>query len=139
MFYIFYRSELLNRRDKSHNNASTVIESYDDLLEVLYSSRAEKNQVYNETIEEICRGLVGWPGFENVFTISALHGDGIEDLSHYLMEKAYPSYGYWEYNQNLVTTKVTYVAGLYSGVDIEVPIFAHKNTSEFDFILSGSS
>lgn len=99
------RSELLNRRDKSHNNASTVIESYDDLLEVLYSSRAEKNQVYNETIEEICRGLVGWPGFENVFTISALHGDGIEDLSHYLMEKAYPSYGYWEYNQNLVTTK----------------------------------
>ena len=41
-----------------------------------------------------------------MFTVSALHGDGVEDLNQYLVEKAYPSYGYWEYNQDLLTIKV---------------------------------
>ena len=66
----------------------------------------ENEQVNTQTIEELCKGLVGWPGFENVFTVSALHGDGVEDLNQYLVEKAYPSYGYWEYNQDLLTIKV---------------------------------
>ena len=104
--HTFFRLERLNSNEKTQSDSPTVINSYDDLLEVLYALRGENEQVITQTIEELCKGLVGWPGFENVFTVSALHGDGVEDLNQYLVEKAYPSYGYWEYNQDLLTIKV---------------------------------
>ena len=88
------------------NDNGKVIASYDDLLEVLYEIKGQDNDVYSNTIEELTKGLVGWPGFQDVFTVSALHGDGVIDLRDYLMEKAYPSYGRWEYNKNLLTDKV---------------------------------
>ena len=105
---VICRLERQSAEENFKNNSATVIESYDDLLEVLYNIRDESELVYANTIDELCNGLVGWPGFENVFTVSALHGDGVEDLNRYLMERAYPSYGYWEYNQDLVTTKVNH-------------------------------
>ena len=60
-----------------------------------------------------------------MFTVSALHGDGVEDLNQYLVEKAYPSYGYWEYNQDLLTLKVN-VMKVYCIPTIKVPkTFVH--------------
>ena len=110
---ILYRQERQKSEENCQGNTTTVIESYDDLLEVLYNIRTETELVYNNTIDELCKGLVGWPGFENVFTVSALYGDGVEDINQYLMERAYPSYGCWEYNENLVTTKVIYLRCLF--------------------------
>ena len=49
--------------------------------------------------------VLSHPGFQDVFTVSALYGDGIEDLREYLLEKSQPSRGVWKYNQDLSTDK----------------------------------
>jgi len=85
-----------------------VIASYDDLLQVLYEIKGQENEIRTRSIEELTKGLVGWPGFQEVFTTSALNGDGIDDLRGYILEKAYPSYGSWDYNEKLLTNKVKY-------------------------------
>merc|ERR1712141_561723 len=93
--------------DESSDMASTgrVIASYDDLLQVLYEIKGQENEIRTRSIEELTKGLVGWPGFQEVFTTSALKGDGIDDLRGYILEKAYPSYGSWDYNEKLLTNK----------------------------------
>ena len=83
-----------------------MISSYDDLLTILYEIKGQKEELYTKTISELCTGLVGWPGFQEVFTVSALHGDGVDELRDYLTHKAYPSYGHWKFDPNLVTDKV---------------------------------
>ncbi|KAL3856841.1 hypothetical protein ACJMK2_011552 [Sinanodonta woodiana] len=42
-----------------------------------------------------------WPYFKRVFMISALTGDGVEDLKEYLFENA--QHGDWDYHSSLVT------------------------------------
>lgn len=42
-------------------------------------------------IKDLTSRLVGWPGFSQVFTVSALHGDGVEDLRDFLLRSAKPS------------------------------------------------
>ena len=101
-------SRLAKCNDESSDMASTgrVIASYDDLLQVLYEIKGQENEIRTRSIEELTKGLVGWPGFQEVFTTSALKGDGIDDLRGYILEKAYPSYGSWDYNEKLLTNKV---------------------------------
>ena len=83
-----------------------VISSYDDLLNFLREIRGQKTAAdYDAILNELTKGLVGWPGFQDVFTVSALYGDGIEDLRDYLLEKSKPSPGVWKYNQDLSTDK----------------------------------
>lgn len=48
----------------------------------------DKKQAHNE--------IRGWPGFSEVFMISALTGDGIQDLRDYLIKQARP--GKWIYS-----------------------------------------
>ena len=48
-------------------------------------------------------GLVGWPGFKDVFTISALNGDGVSDLRQYLLASAKD--GDWRYAENVMFDK----------------------------------
>ena len=101
-----FRLQKANNEDESPSDNRKIIASYDDLLEVLYESKCRDNEEYSNTIEDLSNGLVGWPGFQDVFTVSALHGDGVVDLRDYLIEKAYPSYGQWKYDKNLLTDKV---------------------------------
>ena len=76
----------------------------DDVDERLDRRGTEMSQILSEaragglTEEETSRltaGLVGWPGFREVFTISALNGDGVSDLKEYLLGSARP--GSWIY------------------------------------------
>ena len=102
------RLNISNYENKHPMSNRKIIASYDDLLEVLYESKGQDKDTYSNTIKELTKGLVGWPGFTDVFTLSALEGDGVTDLRDYLIEKAYPSYGCWKYDETLLTDKVKY-------------------------------
>ncbi|KAL8583036.1 hypothetical protein ACOMHN_051200 [Nucella lapillus] len=59
---------------------------------------------YFPRIREACRavqGLRGWPLFGRVFMVSALSGDGVEDVKDYLVARAVR--GDWDYHSSLVT------------------------------------
>ena len=103
-----------NNQQEPTNPNCKVIESYDNLLAVLHEIKGQTETEYTKTLEELTKGLVGWPGFEEVFTISALHGDGIDDLREYLLQNAKPSHGLWKYDQDLLTDKVTDFLGVIS-------------------------
>ncbi|RWS13451.1 GTPase Era: mitochondrial-like protein [Dinothrombium tinctorium] len=54
-----------------------------------------------EKIEKPNEDKKGWPYFSKVFLISALEGDGIDELRKYLVETAKPNP--WKYNEMVVT------------------------------------
>lgn len=56
----------------------------------------------NGDIEQI-EDNIGWPNFSQVFMISALHDDGVDDLRSFLLNKAKPQP--WLYNADAVTTQ----------------------------------
>jgi len=76
-----------------------VVRSYDDILRLLREEVSGYN--LDELIHNLCLGLPGWPGFRDVFTISALNGEGVDDLKDYMSFHAKP--GSWKYHENLQT------------------------------------
>ena len=87
------------------NNSYSVekikIASYDDLLRVIKSDTSGYDM--EKMVENLCLGLPGWPGFKDVFTISALNGNGVQDLKDYLFYNAKP--GQWVYHQDVQTNE----------------------------------
>jgi GTPase Era involved in 16S rRNA processing len=77
-------------------DASVTINDFSDVAAL---ARAER--VSEERCSQLISGLVGWPGFRDVFTISALTGDGVDDLRKYLMDAAQP--GKWRFDSSLKT------------------------------------
>ena len=71
-----------------------------DWTEVL-DSGVNSKQLTEAKCQELLAGLIGWPGFKDVFTISALNGEGVPDLREYLIDQALP--GHWKFNENLKT------------------------------------
>lgn len=64
----------------------------------------------SEMVEVLQKGLhitpvsldpVGWPHFSRVFMVSALTGDGIEELKGYLLSRTYLKK--WKYNPSIIT------------------------------------
>ncbi|GFN95544.1 GTPase era, mitochondrial [Plakobranchus ocellatus] len=51
--------------------------------------------------ESVVRNMRGWPLFKEVFSLSAITGEGLDDLRNYLLESARPSL--WDYHSSLVT------------------------------------
>lgn len=72
------------------------ITSYDDFLQIL---RTEK--LNHALVTQLTNGLVGWPGFKEVFAVSALHGNGVDDLRNYLLSLAKDSP--WAFHPRLLT------------------------------------
>lgn len=56
--------------------------------------------VTDSRAEELTKGLLGWPGFRDVFCIAAKKGDGVNDLKNYILKKAKP--GGHRYDSELV-------------------------------------
>ena len=69
-------------------------DSFDRIL-----SQAKTERLTEDDVSRITAGLLGWPGFREVFTISALNGDGVSDLKEYLLGSVRP--GRWRYPEDL--------------------------------------
>ena len=41
-------------------------------------------------LEDLLAGKVGWPGFKEVFTLSATDGQGLEPFKEFLLHSAVP-------------------------------------------------
>ena len=65
----------------------------DDVLEKAHRRLTE------EDVSALTSGLVGWPGFRDVFSVSALTGEGVADLRQYLLDTAAP--GKWRFPANM--------------------------------------
>lgn len=80
-------------------------EKEDDAKDTEVDNILEISGNVSEMTEEKCAGLtaglLGWPGFKDVFTVSALEGDGVTDLRDYLVDQALP--GSWAFDQRLKT------------------------------------
>lgn len=72
------------------------IRSYSDFLGVL-----KNNLLTDSLVTQLTNGLVGWPGFKEVFAVSALEGLGVEDLRKYLCQLAYKAP--WDFHPDLKT------------------------------------
>jgi len=83
--------QYLKRKERRNSEESVVVK--DDISELL--EIAKKENLSEERTLGLIAGLLGWPGFRDVFTISALNGDGLEDLKQYLLGAAEP--GKWIY------------------------------------------
>ena len=71
--------------------------SFDRINKIIETSKS--SHVSESDVHELTSELIGWPGFRDVFTISALKGDGVNDLRNYLMASAKP--GFWPYSKQM--------------------------------------
>ena len=62
-------------------------------------SEAKNKRLTEDDVSRLTAGLLGWPGFREVFTISALTGDGVSDLKEYLFGSTRS--GRWRYPEDL--------------------------------------
>jgi len=53
---------------------------------------ARQGGMGDKRAEELSQGMIGWPGFRDVFSISAKYGNGVKDLKRYLIDTAKPGY-----------------------------------------------
>ena len=72
-------------------------DSSDRLNQIMETSKS--SHVSENDVSELTSDLIGWPGFRDVFTISALKGDGVNDLRNYLNASAIP--GFWPYPKEM--------------------------------------
>jgi len=84
----------LKRKARSEQEESIPTKNVGDILQI-----ASRGGLTEEKTSGLISGLLGWPGFNDVFTISALNGDGVEDLREYLFALAKP--GRWKYHDNI--------------------------------------
>jgi len=84
----------LKRKARAQDEGLVQSKDVSDILEI-----ASKGRLSEEKTSSLISGLLGWPGFHDVFTISALNGDGVEDLKEYLIASAKP--GRWGFPHNI--------------------------------------
>ena len=82
------------RKARSEQEESIPGKNASDILQI-----ASRGGLSEEKTSGLISGLLGWPGFNDVFTISALNGTGVEDLKEYLLDLAKP--GRWNYPDNI--------------------------------------
>jgi len=90
-----------NEYSVGHQTDKIKIRSYDDLMRVIQSDTSGYDM--DEMVEDLSMGLAGWPGFRDVFTVSALFESGVKDLKEYLLYNAKPSQDGERYHEDLPT------------------------------------
>jgi len=83
----------LQRRAKYEKDDKTSdtnqVESKMNLFDqILKTSRL--GSMTDEKAGELVKGLLGWPGFSDVFSVSSKRGDGLDDLLQYIIQNAKP-------------------------------------------------
>ncbi|XP_067139023.1 GTPase Era, mitochondrial isoform X1 [Centruroides vittatus] len=71
-------------------------------LNVLFQKTERKLSKEKPTADELTE-MKGWKSFSKVFMVSALTGDGVDDVRNYLFSLAYPSP--WIYHSSVVTNQ----------------------------------
>jgi len=92
----------LKRKEKQMCGEDNIDDIGKDWTDVFNSVKGP-DKITEEKCQELLAGLIGWPGFKDVFTISALNGEGVEDLREYLLDQAKP--GRWRFNERLKSDK----------------------------------
>ncbi|XP_054749472.2 GTPase Era, mitochondrial-like [Lytechinus pictus] len=75
-------------------------------IEEMMKLETEKEEIERQREErrriwKMAKEKNGWPGFKAVYMVSALHGEGVQDLKDFLLTSAKP--GDWEYHEDVVT------------------------------------
>ena len=86
----------LKRKERALDGSNDGINDYPDILRI-----ARAGSITEERCRGLTAGLVGWPGFRDVFTVSALNGEGVDQLREHLVAAARP--GQWSFDPSLKT------------------------------------
>ena len=84
----------LRKKSKKSEDQDDGVDKLNHIIETSRSSHVSESDV-----SQLTSDLIGWPGFRDVFTISALNGDGVNDLKNYLKASATP--GFWPYPKEM--------------------------------------
>ena len=68
-------NKYLKRKEKALEKGPDGIHDYPDILRIARSSTLTEDRCRGLTA-----GLLGWPGFRDVFSVSALTGEGVDQL-----------------------------------------------------------
>lgn len=83
--YLKRKKSIAKHAAEDETSSSTDNMSVSDVL-----TEAARDRVSEERAEVLIKGMIGWPGFRDVFSISAKDGNGVDDLKQYLMDIAKP-------------------------------------------------
>eukprot|EP00057_Strongylocentrotus_purpuratus_P025724 XP_011680198.1 PREDICTED: GTPase Era, mitochondrial [Strongylocentrotus purpuratus] len=76
-------------------------EGHDEERMAMEKEEMEREQEERKRMWRMAKERSGWNGFKAVYMVSALHGDGVNDLKEFLVTNAKP--GDWEYHEDVVT------------------------------------
>ena len=103
---------------------------------------SDENQEIEEDMNEP-EELQGWSKFSRVFMVSALSGDGVEDIKNHLLTRAYP--GKWKFPPDVVTPQdpaslvtLTVREKLMDNLPHEVPYFIRQRIQTWDVNRTGT-
>jgi len=83
--YLQRKKRVASHQSDADKDDQLRLMSVGDLLKEVSSGR-----VTLERADQLVSGLIGWPGFSDVFSISAKNGNGVEDLKQYMLDAAKP-------------------------------------------------
>ena len=109
----YLKKKAAESEDEKHETLRNIeiIQSMGERQRIIESKRLNEEPVPDDVLEKAHRrlteedvsaltsGLVGWPGFRDVFSVSALTGEGVADLRQYLLDTAAP--GKWRFPANM--------------------------------------
>lgn len=122
-----------NTRNKLHSNILDLLKSLQsEIPTILIINKIDKIKNKHTLLEtiRILTNKNSWPNFSDVFLISALNSDGINNLKEYLMYSAKSQH--WQYNEETYTdqsietiVKQTVRAKLLDFLPNEIPYMSH--------------
>jgi len=89
-------NKYLKRKERALEESPDGIKDYPDILRI-----ARTCTLTEDRCRGLTAGLLGWPGFRDVFSVSALTGEGVDQLREHLVAAAMP--GQWGFDPILKT------------------------------------